>query len=210
MSALLPQPLEQPSLQTVGADIQLGTAQWTSDAQYEISVHADPGLGSLSEDTLLFRLSSMTRQEGDPSFMRPALLLRNFAHQLRPLNTTPAMAALFSEGPREDEAAPAISEIDSEYVFEDRPAVSRFIIEHGLRGLLSQAAQPLRRAFGDSAIRSLRLVTDDEGSATLFCLVMVPGDLARANRALERFDRDWWLARCDLRAGLLNFDFELV
>lgn len=104
----------------------------------------------------------------------------------------------------------AMDALEAAYIFEDRPAVTAFIRVNRLRGLLIQATKPLADAFGEMARKTLRLVTDDEGSETLFCLVMVSGEMADAQHALECFDREWWLARCALRAGLLNFDFELV
>jgi hypothetical protein len=104
----------------------------------------------------------------------------------------------------------AMTALETAYVFEDRSVVAEFIRRNRLRGLLLQAVKPLHDAFGETAIKVLRLVTDDEGSETLFCLVMTSEELADAQDALRCFDEHWWLSRCDLRAGLLNFDFELV
>lgn len=100
--------------------------------------------------------------------------------------------------------------LDDSYVIEDRLAVSHFIDEHHLFGLLLQAKQHLDVAFTDRPVKTLSLVRDDEGFETLFCLVMIAGDMQPARQALRRFDQEWWLARSGQVAGKLNFDFELI
>lgn len=104
----------------------------------------------------------------------------------------------------------ATSALETEFVFENRAEVTEFIQRNRLAGLLFQAVQPLLDAFGTEVIKILRVVRDDEGSESLFCLVSVRTGLAEAQLALESFDERWWLARCALKAGLLNFDFDLV
>lgn len=96
------------------------------------------------------------------------------------------------------------------YIFEDHSAVTAFIEQNRLRGLLEQAREPLNAAFGEAALKKLTLVTDDEGFKILFCLVRVPGDMQEARRALRSFDQRWWLGRSAQAAAKLNFDFELV
>ena len=98
--------------------------------------------------------------------------------------------------------------LEDTYVIDDRPGVAAFIQHNRLRGLLLEARDPLDNAFGEAAIKKLSLVCDDEGFETLFCLVMVPGEMQQARRALRAFDQQWWLARSDRAAGKLNFDFE--
>ena len=104
----------------------------------------------------------------------------------------------------------AANELDKPYVFEHRRAVNAFILEHRLRALLAAASEPLNEAFGDETIKTLKIVTDDEGSQTLFCLVQVAASVEEARQSLAAFDELWWLARCGPVAGKLNFDFELV
>jgi len=105
---------------------------------------------------------------------------------------------------------PGIRGLDDAYVIADRPNVAAFIARNRLRGLLLQAAGPLNVAFGPPSVKVLSLVTDDEGSQTLFCLVLASADLETARHSLEVFDRIWWLSHCHEVAGILNFDFELV
>jgi hypothetical protein len=100
--------------------------------------------------------------------------------------------------------------LEDMYVIENRAAVTRFIEKNRLRGLLSQAVDALNGAFGKGAIKTLKLLCDDEGSETLFCMIMTGGEMERAILALRDFDERWWLAHCGLVAGKLNFDFELV
>lgn len=110
------------------------------------------------------------------------------------------------------EVAPrsALKGLEDLYVIEGRSAVTAFIEENRLRGLLLEAGRPLAAAFGEAAVKTLRLVRDDEGFRTLFCLVLVPGDMREARRALRFFDQQWWVDRSRQAAGRLNFDFELV
>jgi hypothetical protein len=107
-------------------------------------------------------------------------------------------------------ADPGIRGLDDAYVIADRPNVAAFIARNRLRGLLLQAAGPLNLAFGPLSVKVLSLVTDDEGSQTLFCLILASADLETARQTLEVFDQVWWLSHCHEVAGILNFDFELV
>ena len=100
--------------------------------------------------------------------------------------------------------------LEDAYVISDHAAVAAFIKQNRLRGLLLQAQEPLNAAFGEGAVKRLALVDDDEGFDTLFCLILVSGDMNEARLALRSFDQHWWLARFDQAAGKLNFDFELV
>jgi hypothetical protein len=99
--------------------------------------------------------------------------------------------------------------LDEAYVFEQRSAVVAFIQEHRIRNLLFSAIPQLNDSFGER-MKTLVLETDDEGAETLFCLVAWTGPLDDARRALESFDRDWWLANCLRAHGKLNFDFSLI
>jgi hypothetical protein len=105
---------------------------------------------------------------------------------------------------------PALKELKQLYVFEDPSAVGAFIVRNRFRELLIEARDPLNAAFGETAVRKLTLVEDDEGCVALFCLVLVPGGLEDARRALNSFDETWWLARSGQVGGKLNFDFDLV
>lgn len=105
---------------------------------------------------------------------------------------------------------PALAELERVYVIENRAEVTEFIKRNRVRGLLIEAREPLIAAFGKGAVKRLSLLDDDEGFTTLFCLVLVPGDIAEARLALESFDQHWWLAHSGQTDGKLNFDFELI
>jgi hypothetical protein len=107
-------------------------------------------------------------------------------------------------------AGSALTTLEEAYVLEDRPAILAFIKRNGLLEPLLEARAPLTSAFGQAAVKKLTLVEDDEGFVTLFCLILVPGGLDEAGRALNSFDESWWLARCGQFGGKLNFDFDLV
>lgn len=100
--------------------------------------------------------------------------------------------------------------LDEAYVLENRDTVLQFIDRYHLIGILLQAIEPLREAFTQRSVKTLSLLTDEDGFETLFCLIMTPGDVEEAVQALKRFDQDWWLARSHHVSGRLNFDFELV
>jgi hypothetical protein len=100
--------------------------------------------------------------------------------------------------------------LEQAYVLEDRTAILAFIKRNGLLEPLVEAREPLSAAFGEAAVKKLTLVEDDEGFVTLFCLILFPGGLEEARRALNSFDESWWLARSGQVGGKLNFDFDLV
>ncbi len=104
----------------------------------------------------------------------------------------------------------ALKGLEDAYVISDRSTVAAFIEHNRLRGLLLQARDPLNAAFGETAVKRLMLMDDDEGFNTLTCLIAVSGDMHEARLALRSFDRRWWLVRSDQAAGKLNFDFDLV
>jgi hypothetical protein len=104
----------------------------------------------------------------------------------------------------------ATKALDTVYVIEDRPTVLRFIAEHRLHGMLLQAQKPLDEAFTGKTVKKLSLVQDEEGFETLFCLVMISGEMQPARRALRNFDQQWWLTHAKQVLGKLNFDFELI
>ena len=111
---------------------------------------------------------------------------------------------------REAHRDSALKGLEDGYVIDDRPAVEAFIEQNRLRGLLQRAREPLNDAFGEGAVKKLTLTDDDEGFKTLFCLILIPGDMRAARLALKSFDEHWWLTRSGQPSGKLNFDFELI
>jgi len=103
-----------------------------------------------------------------------------------------------------------IETLGSAYVISNVAKVESFIEENQLTEILVQAVEAIKRTFGESRTRTLTVLEDDEGSRTLFCLVAFPGSLDDARKALESFDRNWWLKNARRFGSKLNFDFELV
>jgi len=85
----------------------------------------------------------------------------------------------------EPPASSALGTLEQAYVLEDNPAILAFIKRNGLLEFLLEARGPLSAAFGEEAVKKLTLVEDDEGFVTLFCLVLAPGGLEEARRALN-------------------------
>jgi hypothetical protein len=110
-------------------------------------------------------------------------------------------AFLPEEQPKKESA---LSLIENTYVLVEREIVTTFIRENQLVGVLQEAREPINRAFGNSTVKTLTIVEDDEGFRTLFCLVMVPRDLELARNALRLFDQSWWSHRARKFIGKLN------
>jgi len=100
--------------------------------------------------------------------------------------------------------------LERAYVTEDAAKVGSFVEQNRLTDILIAAVEPLKKTFGETLTRTLTLVEDDEGSRTLFCFVAFPGALDEAQKALDSFDRGWWLRNVKEFGPKLNFDFELV
>lgn len=100
--------------------------------------------------------------------------------------------------------------LDDTYVIEDRSSVYRFIEEHRLHGLLLQARQMLKTKFGEDSVKTLSVVSDEEGFESLFCLVTTKADVQRSQEALRSFDLEWWVPHAKQAAGRLNFDFKTI
>ena len=104
-----------------------------------------------------------------------------------------------------------LKSLEETYVFGDRSAVCAFLNRHRIvKDFLIEAQAPLNTAFNHLTVKKLTLVEDDEGSVTLFCIILFPGGVDEARRALHAFDESWWLIRSERARGLLNFDFDLI
>jgi hypothetical protein len=108
------------------------------------------------------------------------------------------------EGGRHEE------QLNQSYVIDNRDAVNPFLAANHLHSLLREALPHLEAAFSNSTVKTLSLVTNDEGSQTLFCFVMWKGKMEAARAALRAFDESWWLTNSGKIADKLNFDFELI
>jgi hypothetical protein len=161
-------------------------------------------------------LGGVSKYFEQPSFsLRRRVPVRTTVPEKQPIsfssNPSFRLAVLYPVRPS---YAPASSDItkglERAYIIEHHSSVAAFILRHRLHGLLLDAIAPLNRTFGESAIKVLTLVRDDEGSENLYCLIMTPGDLAAARQHLRTFDEEWWIEHSVISAGKLNFDIELI
>lgn len=83
-------------------------------------------------------------------------------------------------------------------------------LHRGLPHLLLEAMPHLRECFGDSTVFILRAPVNEDGSQTLYAVVLWPGDVAEVRHALDKFDDSWWLANSGHAASSLSFTYELV
>jgi hypothetical protein len=113
-------------------------------------------------------------------------------------------------GIAEPEHQAAIDEVAKLYRTPDDASVAMFLHEHRtIPQLLIQAAPKLKKYFGDAAL-TLRAPVDEDGSQTLYAVVLWPGDVAEVRRAVDKFDDGWWLAKSGDAANSLSFTYELV
>jgi hypothetical protein len=103
-----------------------------------------------------------------------------------------------------------VGELDSIYIFDDRVSVGAYVDKHRLHGILALASSHLVEAFGATTRKTLSLVSDDEGSEMLFCIMSVNFSVEKALECLESFDVSWWQRHSFAVGGKLNFDFEFI
>jgi hypothetical protein len=96
------------------------------------------------------------------------------------------------------------------YVLENPTAVENYVKRYRLQSVLNDAIRPLNSVFGEGSIRTLALITDDEGNDDLVCTTRFSGDAEHALAALERFDRDWWRTQPRNEGSSLVFDVEFA
>jgi hypothetical protein len=172
------------------------------------------GLNSLEQQTLLTRppiplgvglLSQFSSDFRTVTFSRSS---QAHSHFNRNFKLTAALNSLQFESV--NESCTNVTVFDREFVIENRAVVKNYIATNRLTGLLLEALPRLEEYFGANPVKALSLITDDEGSSTLFCSVKWAGDLEAARAALREFDEAWWLANSGKVAGKLNFDFDLI
>lgn len=111
---------------------------------------------------------------------------------------------------RQPQAVPnGMADLNAQFVMTDAGEISKFILDKGLAFILLESKAHIEAAFGE-AVKTLKVVEDDEGHQTLFCLMVYSGHSQDAKQALSTFDHDWWLNRAGEFSDRLNFDFELV
>jgi hypothetical protein len=102
-----------------------------------------------------------------------------------------------------------MKQLRTEYVFRNDGAICRFLSSHRAAGTaLSRAIPELRRSFGQDAVFNLEATSEEDGSTTLYAIVVWRGPVRGAESALEDFDERWWLSQAPL-AGV-TFTYELA
>lgn len=87
--------------------------------------------------------------------------------------------------------------------------VSEFLEENPIHeGILLQAIEPLRSAFGVDKTFRLELVHED-GEASIHCVILWPGSVQSAASSLDAFDENWWLDHMNPKAYLV-FTYQLT
>jgi hypothetical protein len=113
-------------------------------------------------------------------------------------------------GVAEPEHQAGVDEVAELYRMPDDASVTQFLKEnHAASPLLILAAPKLRKHFGDAAV-ALRALMDEDGSQTLYAVVLWPGDVDGVRQALDRFDDAWWIASSGAAACGLTFTYELI
>jgi len=105
----------------------------------------------------------------------------------------------------------SLGDVQRNYVVSDGASVLNFLTQHrAIPQLALEAIPRLREFFGNSTVFSLRIVSEDADSTTLFAVVMWRGSVIDVRAALARFDEAWWLHHARQASGQLVFTYELI
>jgi hypothetical protein len=103
-----------------------------------------------------------------------------------------------------------IEDLKKLYRFAD-DSVASFLFDHSaIRNVLRQAIEPLRASFGANSLFVLELSTDEDGSATLYSVVIWTAEVRSASDALNNFLETWWLHRMNIATSDLAFAYQIV
>ncbi|HWB84977.1 MAG TPA: hypothetical protein VG675_12600 [Bryobacteraceae bacterium] len=103
-----------------------------------------------------------------------------------------------------------IDDLKRLYLFSD-VAIDTFLEDHSaIRSVLRQAVDPLRMSFGPDRLVNLEVSTDEDGSSTLYAVVIWQADVPSASGALINFLESWWLQRMNGATSDLAFAYKLV
>jgi len=104
-----------------------------------------------------------------------------------------------------------IREVRKLYVFPKDNSVTHFLEGHrNVPQLLIAAVPVLEGYFGTGTIFVLRAPTDEQGSQSLYAVVMWPGSVEDVANALDHFEDEWWLSNSRQSLGRLTFTYELA
>jgi hypothetical protein len=102
-----------------------------------------------------------------------------------------------------------MGEIKTAYILRNEDAISHFFSSHRTAAaVLSGALPELKKSFGDDVVFNLEALSEDDGSTSLYAIVVWRGPAECAETALEDFDERWWLNQTP-HPGL-TFTYELA
>ena len=103
----------------------------------------------------------------------------------------------------------ALEHLRTEYVFRNEDTITDFLFGHRTAAtVLSNAVPELKKSFGQDVVLSLEAVSEEDGSTSLYAIVIWRGLPEPADFALEEFDERWWLNQVP-QPGL-TFTYELA
>lgn len=104
-----------------------------------------------------------------------------------------------------------LAELRQRFVMPSDSAVSAFLTNHrSLPHFLTEAAERLKDAFGESVIINLEVSTDEDGDETLYGIAMWQAGANSAARAFNSFIENWWLHRMNASTADVAFVYKLV
>ncbi len=100
--------------------------------------------------------------------------------------------------------------LEQAYILESAQETRSFLrLRPTVISLLLEASARINETFGEAQIKAVRLVHDDSG-ISVFGIVFWQESVESGERALARFDQDWWLRNCNRAGGIVNFNIELA
>ena|ERR1022692_2334118 len=104
-----------------------------------------------------------------------------------------------------------VKELKKRYVFTSNRNVQEFLQNHrSLPHILIDAEPHLKDCFGSDSVLNLEVLIDEDGSRSLYAVVLWRGEAELAESALAKFDDSWWLDKSREASGFLTITYELV
>lgn len=104
-----------------------------------------------------------------------------------------------------------LTQLRHRFVMPFESTVATFLTNHrSLPHLLTEAAERLKEAFGESVILNLEMSTDEDGEEILYGIAICQTDANSAARAFNYFVEKWWLHRMNASTTDIAFVYRLV
>lgn len=103
-----------------------------------------------------------------------------------------------------------LTNLKKSYGFPANDSVATFLANHrAISSVLLSAVPHLKEYFGADSIVNLEVSTDDDGSQTLYAVVVWHNTVPTAAQALENFSENWWLDHMTASTADLAFTYEI-